>query len=270
MASEQIDLLSLFGQAAKSIKKNQTSLNQADTYNHDHGDHMVEIFDVITKAMKEKKNAEPADQLEYAAQILRKKTSSGSSTEYANGLEQAAKQVLGKELNIGTIMAIIQALMGTKQPSAQAGGSDLLGSLMEQVLSGATGGSTPGRSAGGDVLSDLLGSLAGGTAAGSGSKTTRPSGGDVLGDLMGSLAGGSGNASAGSAGSGSGQGLGLDDLLGAGMEYMSAKQSGKSDLEAITGALVKGSSMAQTPHREQSGAIVTDALLGALTKMMKK
>jgi len=274
MASEQIDLLSLFGQARKTLKKNQTSLNQADTYNHDHGDHMVEIFDVITQAMKAKQNAEPADQLEYAAQLLRQKTSSGSSTVYANGLEQAAKQVLGKELNIGTIMAIIQALMGTKQPSAQAGGGDLLGSLMGQILSGAGGsgaGSRTSQSAGGDVLGDLIGTMMGGTSGKStGGQTGQSSGGDVLGDLIGSLAGGSGNASAGSTGSGSGQGLGLDDLLGAGMEYMSAKQSGKSDLEAITGALVKGSTMAQTPHRAESGQVVTDALLGALTKMMKK
>src|SRR4030043_1723212 len=133
MASEQIDLLSLFGQATKTLKKSQTTLNQADTYNHDHGDHMVEIFDVITQAMKTKKNAEPADQLEYAAQLLRQKTSSGSSTVYANGLEQAAKQVLGKELNVSTIMAIIQALMGSSQlpgqQSSQASGGDMLGTL---------------------------------------------------------------------------------------------------------------------------------------------
>jgi hypothetical protein len=245
MASEQIDLLSLFGQAKKTLKKNQTTLNQADTYNHDHGDHMVEIFDVITQAMKAKKNAEPADQLEYAAELLRKKTSSGSSTVYANGLEQAAKQVLGKELNISTIMAIIQALMGTKQPSAQAGGGDLLGSLMGQILSGA--GKT-----------------------GAGSQTSQSSGGDVLGDLMGTLMGGQSSTSTGTGSGASGQGIDLSDLLGAGMEYMSAKQSGKSDLEAITGALVNGSTMAQTPHRAQSGEVVTDALLGALTKMIQK
>ena len=245
MASEQIDLLSLFGQATKQLKKSQTTLNQADTYNHDHGDHMVEIFDVITQAMKAKKNAEPADQLEYAAQLLRKKTSSGSSTVYANGLEQAAKQVLGKELNISTIMAIIQALMGTKQPSGQAGGGDALGSLLGQLLGGAGGQTT-------------------------GSRTGQSAGGDVLGDLMGSLLGGSGSASGSNAGSGSGQGFELSDLLGAGMEYMSAKQSGKSDLEAITGALVNGSTMAQEPHRAQSGEVVTNALLAALTKMMQK
>ena len=245
MASEQIDLLSLFGQATKSLKKSQTTLNQADTYNHDHGDHMVEIFDVITQAMKTKQNAEPADQLEYAAQLLRQKTSSGSSTVYANGLEQAAKQVLGKELNIGTIMSIIQALMGSSQPSGQAGSADALGSLLGQLLGG------------------------GGSSA-TGSRTTQSAGGNVLGDLMGTIMGGSGNAGGSSAGSGSDQGFGLDDLLGAGMGYMSAKQSGKSDLEAITGALLNGSTMAQTPHRAQSGEVVTNALLGALSKMMQK
>lgn len=80
MAGEQIDLFSLFKQVSKSVKQNKTTLNKADSYNHDHGDNMVEIFDVITQAMKEKKSADPADQLEYAAQLLRNKTSSGSST----------------------------------------------------------------------------------------------------------------------------------------------------------------------------------------------
>jgi len=242
MASEQIDLLSLFGQATKQLKKSKTTLNQADTYNHDHGDHMVEIFDVITQAVKAKKNADPADQLEYAAQLLRQKTSSGSTAVYASGLEQAAKQVLGKELNLSTIMAIIQALMGSSQRS---GSSDALGSLLGKLLGGKS-------------------------TAGAGSRTDQQTGGDALGDLMGSLMGGSGNTSGSDASSGSGQGIDLSDLLGAGMEYMSAKQSGKSDLEALTGALVNGSTMAQTPHRAQSGEVVTNALLTALTKMMQK
>lgn len=216
MAGNQIDLVSLFRQATKSVKQNQATLNQADTYNHDHGDHMTEIFEVITQAMKAKKNAEPADQLEYAAQLLRQKTSSGSTAVYANGLEQAAKQVLGKELNVSTIMAIIQALMGSSQ--------------------------LPGQ------------------------QSSQASGGDMLGTLVGQLLGGKDSTGA----SASGQGLDLSDLLGAGMDYMSAKQAGKSDIEALTGALLSGSTMAQTPYRGQSGEVVTSALLGALTKMMQK
>ena len=218
MANEQIDLFSLFKQVSKSVKQNKTSLNQADPYNHDHGDNMVEIFDVITRAMKEKKTADPADQLEYAAQLLRSKTGSGSGQVYASGLESAAKQVLGKDLNIGTIMTIIQSLMGSTQQSNQ--------------------------------------------------QTAQTAGSDMIGSLMGQLLGGAGKTGAGS--SGTGQGLDLTDLLGAGMNYMSAKQSGKSDIEAITGALMSGSTMAQTPYRAQSGEVVTSALLKALTSMMKK
>ena len=209
MANEQIDLMKLFSQVTKTVKKNQTSLNQADEFNHDHGDNMVEIFEVITQAMKAKKNAPPADQLEYAAQLLRGKSQSGSASLYANGLEQAAKQVLGNNVDAGTVITILQSLMG--------------------------GGSAPQKSGGGgDMVSALLGQLSGA---------------------------GSGDA---------GQGLDLGSLVSAGMGYMAAKQGGKSDLEALTGALLSGSQMAQTPHRAQSGELVASTLLKSLSGMLAK
>lgn len=69
----QIDLVKLFGAVANNMGNQRESLNQADTYNNDHGDNMVEIFEVVTQAVKEKKNADPADQLAYASEILRRK-----------------------------------------------------------------------------------------------------------------------------------------------------------------------------------------------------
>ena len=241
MASNQINLLDLFGQVSKTMQKNQKKLNQADTYNHDHGDHMVQIFEVISQAMKEKKNADPADQLEYAAKLLRKEAPSGSGKLYAEGLKKAAKTAIGKELNAGTILSILQTIMGGGGTSAKSSGGDLLGSLMGQAAGGTSGG--------GDLLGSLLGQ-AGGGSSGSG-------------DLLGSLLGGLGGASS------SGQdGLDLGDLLGAGMEYMSNKQSGKSDMEALTGALLKGATMTQSPHRAQSSELVTNTLLEALSSMV--
>jgi hypothetical protein len=215
MASGNIDLASLFKQVSKAVAQNQTSLNEADTYNHDHGDHMVEIFDVISQAMKDKKSADPADQLEYAAQLLRKKSSSGSATLYADGLANAAKQVTGKNLDTGAVVNILQSLLGA------------------------------------------------GTAAKTGSAG---GGGDMLGSLLGQL-GGSSSSSSG----GSGEGLDMGDLLNAGMNYMAAKQSGKSDLEAITGAILSSSQVASgSTARSQSSELVASTLLGALTKMMNK
>ncbi len=156
MSNQQIDLLKIFNQVSKTLKTNQDSLNQSDEYNHDHGDHMVEIFEVITAAMKTKKNSDPADQLEYAAQLLRKKSTSGSAKSYVEGLTQASKQVSGKSsIDMGTILPLLQTLLG---------------------------GSTAKSTTSSDGLSSLLGSLLGGSTSSSG--TTSDSGLD-LGDLLG-------------------------------------------------------------------------------------
>ena len=236
MASGNIDLASLFKQVSKAVAQNQDSLNEADTYNHDHGDHMVEIFEVITQAMKDKKTAEPADQLEYAAQLLRKKSSSGSATLYADGLKDAAKQITGKDLDAGSVISILQSVLGanTETKTSGSGSSDMLGSI--------------------------LGQLAGSASE---SKASDSDTGDMLGSLLGQLTGSSTGES--------GDGLDMGDLLNAGMNYMAAKQSGKSDLEAITGAIVSSSQVASgSTARSQSSEIVASTLLGALTKMLSK
>ena len=236
MASGNIDLASLFKQVSKAVAQNQDSLNEADTYNHDHGDHMVEIFEVITQAMKDKKSAEPADQLEYAAKLLREKSSSGSATLYADGLKNAAKQVTGKDLDAGSVVSILQSVLGasTETKSTSSGTGDILGSLLGQL-------------------------------AGSASETTTngSDSGDMLGSLLGQLTG--------SSSSDSGDGLDMGDLLNAGMNYMSAKQSGKSNLEAITGAILSSSQVASgSTARSQSSEIVASTLLNALSGMLSK
>lgn len=210
MAGGTIDLGSIFKQVSKAVQDNQSSLNKADSYNHDHGDHMVEIFDVITKAMKEKKSADPADQLEYAAQLLRNKTHSGSSTLYAEGLNKAAKQITGKNINAGSVISMLSTIMGSSEAATSqksSGGGDMLGSLLGQLTSSTSEDSD--------------------------------------------------------------EGLGLDDLLSAGMNFMAAKQSGKSNLEAITDALVSSSQVASSsPHRAQSTELVTSTVLSALSSML--
>ena len=237
MAQNQIDLFSLFNQVSKTMNKNRASLNKADTYNHDHGDHMVEIFDVITRAMKEKKNAEPADQLEYAADILRRQSKSGSGKLYAEGLRNASKQVAGRDLNANTILSMMQTIFGGTQQQAKSQSS------RQQAPSG-------------DMLGSLLGTLVGG------GQQPSAQGGGGLGDLLGSLTG---------AGASGGQdGLDLGDLLSAGMSFLSAKQGGKSNLEALTQAMVSGTQMAGTPHRQQSSQLVTQALLKGLSSMLSK
>jgi hypothetical protein len=211
MAGQEVDLLKIFNQVSKTLKTNQDALNQADEYNHDHGDHMVEIFEVIASAMKTKKNADPADQLDYAAQLLRQKSSSGSATTYANGLTQASKQISGKSINIDTVLPLLQTLL--------------------------SGGET-GASSSGGLLGDLLGTFLGGAS----STTT---------------SGGSG-------------GIDLSDLLGAGLSYMQSKQAGSSDMEALSKVLLGGSQYSSNPYRTQSGELIANTVLQALSGLMSK
>jgi len=154
----RIDLAQLFGAVTNSLGNQRETLNQADTYNNDHGDHMVEIFEVVTQAVKEKRNASPADQLAYASEILRRRQS-GSAQVYANGFAQAAQQFQGQSVTTDNAGMLIQSLLGGGQapaaPSQQAGGAgDLLGSL----LGGLTGQPSQGQGAANDGIDigDLL------------------------------------------------------------------------------------------------------------------
>ena len=56
----QLDLASLFQTVTQNLAGKKEELNQADSYNHNHGDNMVDIFKVITQAMEEKQGAAPS------------------------------------------------------------------------------------------------------------------------------------------------------------------------------------------------------------------
>jgi len=156
MSTEQLNLLDIFKQVSKTLKTNQDTLNEADDYNHDHGDHMVEIFEVITSAMKEKKNADPADQLEYAAKLLRQKSTSGSAKTYVEGLTQASKQISGKSIDMSTILPLLQTLLSGGTTKSTTKSNDGLTNLLGSLLGGSTSSSGSANDSGLD-LGDLLG-----------------------------------------------------------------------------------------------------------------
>jgi hypothetical protein len=238
--TSSIDLAKLFGSVAKTMVQNQSSLNAADEYNHDHGDNMVEIFEVITKAMKEKNTATPAQQLAYASQLLEQKTKSGSGKLYAENLRDASAQLgMARKVTPDKAITILQTLLGasgTIPAQNQPQGGSLAGDLLGSLLGGATGsssGQTAG--AGGDLLGSLLGGL---TGAGTGTQTGQQQGG-----------------------------IDIGQLLNAGMAFAQSKQSGRSNLDAILNAVVSSSKMNTSTARTQSGTLVANTLLQALSKM---
>jgi hypothetical protein len=271
----QLNLSSLFQSVAGSLAGQRQNLNNADTLNHDHGDNMVQVFNVISQAMQAKQGADPADQLEYASQLLRQQKS-GSAQVYAQGLAQASKEFQGqKQVTPNNALNLIQALLGGGQAStaqSNSGVGDLLGSLMGggntipqqsqsevgDLLGSLLGGGSTTTQQPQSGVGDLLGSLMGG-----GNTTTQqPQSG--VGDLLGSLLGGGNTAAQQPQGQQDSGGLDMGDLLNAGMAFMNTKSQGGNNVQALVNALVSGSAMGNSQHRAQSGTLVVNSLLQAI------
>ncbi len=295
MTENRVDLASLFGTVAASLAQNQATLDEADSYNHDHGTNMVQTFQTIAGALEQKKDSSDSAALTYAAKQLAKQSTSGSSKLYAENLSLAADQFKRKKVDQKGALQLLQTMIGGAQPEpapSQPAGGDLLsallgsaasgssasqsapsagvGDLLGALLGGAAGGSA-GQSApssgGGDLLGALLGGITGGGSAGSASQQPASTGSDdLLGALLGGLAGG--GSGAGSTG-GQQQGLNMQTLLSAGLAYMQAKQSGKDNLQALIQAFMAGSKMGQDPHRQQSTQMVVQYFLQALSAQAK-
>lgn len=229
--SRGLDLASLFNVATKSLAANQSSLNQADTENQNHGDNMVQAFSMISQALAGQQDASPSQQLSHASQYLAQHGKSGSAQVYSQGLAQAAQQLQGQSaVTPDNAMTLVQSLLGGGQQPASQGG-DLLGALL-----GGAQQQQPAPQGGADLLATLLG----------GGQPTQSGGGQGQ------------------------EGLDLGDVLNAGMAFMNAKQQGEGTLQAALSAVMAAGPLGQKPHRQQSGQLVGNALLQAVAGLANR
>ena len=130
--SGSIDLVKIFSAVAETMVENQTSLNKADEYNQDHGDHMVEIFDLVSGSMKDSPSGNVTDGLAKASELLAGKKS-GSAAMYAKGLAQAAEYFQGQDLDATQLLPLLQTMLGGGEASVSQGAGGLLDSLVGSI-----------------------------------------------------------------------------------------------------------------------------------------
>lgn len=140
----QLDLLSLFGAVTGTLEENKSALNQADTYNGDHGDNMVKIFKMVTVAILDKKDSDVSTQLAAVSDRLGD-LKSGSAQEYAKGFATAAEEFKGSGLTADSVLPLLQSLFG-------GGAAPDTDSSFQGMLSGFLGGDD-GKINAGDLLS---------------------------------------------------------------------------------------------------------------------
>ena len=125
-----MDLSTIFNTVTTQLADQQTALNQADEHNHDHGDHMVQIFNLIQGAVSQKENLPVPEQLKFASQVVAKEADSGSAKLYAQGLANAAKTFSDKDLQPDTLGLLIKSLMNVEDPPQEQPKPSLLKSLL--------------------------------------------------------------------------------------------------------------------------------------------
>jgi hypothetical protein len=130
--SSNIDLVKIFSAVAETMVENQTSLNKADEYNQDHGDHMVDIFNLVSGAMKDSPSEDAAGGLAKASELLTGKKS-GSAAMYAKGLGQAAEYFQGQDLDATQLLPLLQTMLGGGEASVSQGAGGLLDSLVGSI-----------------------------------------------------------------------------------------------------------------------------------------
>ncbi len=242
--TSKVNLAKLFGTVASELAKNQSALNQADTKNNDHGTNMVNVFNTIASAMEDKPKAAPSAQLEYAAEQVRQNCQTGSGTVYADGLARAAEALQGQNITSDNAMQLITALLGSS-----------------------IGGQTGKPASSGDPMADLLGSLLGGSGAGQSSSGNTSA--DALSSLLGSLmSGGQPAQPAQSSASGTG-GIGLENILAAGLEFVQSQNQGQDTMSSLLDAVVAGS-QAGSGYRAESGKLVAGTLMQGLSALLSQ
>jgi hypothetical protein len=136
---QNIDLSSVFQTVTQQLSQKQNDLNEADSYNHDHGDHMVQIFDLIENAVSKQSNKSPSDQLAFASKVVEETAHSGSAKLYAQGLSNAAKNLSGKDLTHESIGLLVKGLMNVEEPQQTSQPKENSGAFLGTLLSSFTG-----------------------------------------------------------------------------------------------------------------------------------
>ena len=243
MANTSMDLEKVFSAVEEVLAQKRTDLNQADDYNHNHGDNMVKTFELMTQAVRERRETTLEDQLEHASQLVQTQAESGSAQLYSKGLANAAATYKGKQLTADNSMEFIATLMGALQPSNQA--PSQTNDIAASLLSGLMGGQQPSSSSSQDPLGGLAGSLLSNLLGGSDSSSTVPQERPE-------------------------NQLGLSDLLQAGMSLMQTDQQGTSSIEPLIQAILSASPMKESSHRQQSGNLIANTLVKVLGSMLNK
>ena len=105
----EIELAPFFQAVGEALRQSKDALNQADEYNGNHGDHMVEVFEIAARAAEGSCQAEMAGAMADASRLLGEQAHNGSAQVYARGLMCMAEQFRKYGISLEDLLAYVQA-----------------------------------------------------------------------------------------------------------------------------------------------------------------
>ncbi len=117
MSDTELKLTDVFSSVAQKLAERRAELNAMDDINHNHGDHMVEIFQLAAKAAEEKEGAPLGEAMEHGADLLHQMTGNGSAQVYARGLKLLATQLRQRQIELGDLLAVVQGYLRQEKES---------------------------------------------------------------------------------------------------------------------------------------------------------
>jgi hypothetical protein len=220
----RLDMLDLFSDVLQALKDQRSRLNQADTVNGNHGDHMIAIFDaaVCTAQAVHDAGFQASDISEVMLQAshqLRKLEENDSARVYGMGLALLAERLRERNLTLNDLVSYTAS-----QLRSQGQHTDTNASASSREL---------------DVVKALLDALADWERY-----EARPE--KPVSEEQ------------------SQTGTDLGYLFGAGMAYLQAKQKGGERLDILVETAVNASPLGRVPHRAESGRLVIRTLLQSM------
>jgi len=134
-----IELAPLFEAVADVMLLKRDNFNQADPYNGNHGDHMVEIFKLATQAAQEKAGQTLSQAMGDSAEALSLLKENGSAQVYAIGLAAFADQFAAQNVSLDELVRYVKGVLQgerAKEEEDKAHGDDRSGNVLKALVGG--------------------------------------------------------------------------------------------------------------------------------------
>jgi hypothetical protein len=119
MSEYPLELASVFSAVGEALEARRADLNRLDEYNHDHGDHMVEVFELASQAALEKQGAPLADAMQRAADLLSARAENGSAQVYARGISLLAGQFRQRQIGLEDLLPMVHNQLSESKTSEE-------------------------------------------------------------------------------------------------------------------------------------------------------